>query len=288
MVGILILVIAAYFFFRSSTWYIFAGIIALIVFLLIRTIAKSKRAARAAHQLAHQNRIAALEQAKREEEERQRQEEQARQEKLKRPIDPPKAQNGYSLSYFYPDVAFNVPPEYEEAARAVPPHEKLSLSYGDNDDEILLSYNGSCIGSMYNNRLRQMVHDYARDDDHDMLAASCYWTDKPIFSLAFYLSADYIESMWEDREGFKKTTLIGNSNAEMQDNIELLVVGDPISISWDSDSERYAAFDRSSCIGFLPSKLDDYAEANTLDARVIAINEKENGKKAVQIMMIPD
>lgn len=169
-------------------WKLVVGIIVAII--VIRAMIRSSRrnSAIKAQQLAAQQ--------AREAQERSEEEASIRvEEKLKRLREEtagqaPDAPDGYTLAYSYPDVEFYCPDDMKDAARTVQPNRQLRLvEETDNpyDSKAVKIYmRDTPIGYMYKNRLRDMVYDFAADDDRDFCAMSTSWTDKPKISLYFY------------------------------------------------------------------------------------------------------
>ena len=202
-------------------------------------------------------------------------------------IKPPKAQNRMCLTYFYPDVEFIVPPAYESTARSVPPLKQITLTADGETEDIYLSYEGNTFGRMRENRLRKMVRDFDRDG-RSVLAASCAWTDKPMFSLGFYESLDTIRDRWKNDEDYKEFTLTGNSNAEMQENIGLVDEGDPVEFVYDYEKDKHAAYADGFEVGYCPASAEEYLnEHDDVEARILSITEKDNGKYSVKVMVCP-
>lgn len=202
-------------------------------------------------------------------------------------INPPEAQDGMCLVYFYPDVQFIMPPMYERVARSVPPLKKISLIADDETEDIYLSYEGQTFGRMRENRLRNMIRDFNREG-RGMLAASCGWTDTPMFSLAFYESLDSIREKWQNDEDYKEFTLAGNTNEEMQGNIACVEAGYSVSFEYDYEKEKHVASADGWTIGYCPAAAETYLEEHgDVEARILSITEKDSGKYAVRVMVVP-
>lgn len=203
-------------------------------------------------------------------------------------IDPPEVQGRLCLVYFYPEVEFIVPPVYEQTARRIPPLKQITLSTDDETEDIYLSYEGETFGRMRDNRLRGMIVEF-NEDGYGVLAASCVWTDKPVFSLAFYESLDSIRDKWKIDDDYKEFNLTGNTNEDMQSAIGFASEGDPIHFMSDFENGKYLALVGGSEIGYCPASMNDYFdEHENIRARVLSITEKENGKYAVRVMVSPE
>lgn len=221
--------------------------------------------------------------ARKAEEARRAEAARAQAEEEKKPIDPPQAMNGYYLAYFYPDVEFDCTPEQLERARLVPPRKQLTLNRGDGD-EIELEFNGAVFGTMKPNRLRDMVNDYDVDG-RTIIAASRAFDEKPLFSLAFYRSADELIEKWKLDDSFHKFKLVSNGNDEMQDNISGVGIGCPVEFDLDPDKGKYLVLAEGLEIGYLPASAEKYVDEDP-ECRIMAIEENENEKYSVTVMMI--
>ena len=192
------------------------------------------------------------------------------------------------LTYFYPDVEFIVPPAYESTARSVPPLKQITLTADGETEDIYLSYEGNTFGRMRENRLRKMVRDFDRDG-RSVLAASCAWTDKPMFSLGFYESLDTIRDRWKNDEDYKEFTLSGNTNEEMQGNIACVEAGYSVSFEYDYEKEKHVASADGWQIGYCPAAAETYLEEHRdIEARILSITEKDSGKYSVRVMVVPE
>ena len=203
-------------------------------------------------------------------------------------ITPPKYQAGLCLLYFYPDVEFDIPPEMEAAAKAVPPLKQLGLRFEDGGEGVLITYEGKDIGRMRENRLVKMVHDFNRED-RDILAASCEWTDKPMFSLGFYESLDALQARWKNADTYKEFTLTGNGNAEMQDYLNCIDPGEEVSLDYDPEKEKTAVSAGGLPIGYCSAAMETYVdEHHGIKGRILKITESDSGKLGVRVMLIAD
>lgn len=214
--------------------------------------------------------------------------EPAPEPKKPRFINPPKYQAGMCLMYFYPDVEFIVPPEMEEAAKAVPPLKQLGLRFEDDGEGVLITYEGKDIGRMRENRLVKMVGDFNRED-RDILAASCEWTEKPLFSIGFYESLDALQARWKNADTYKEFTLTGNGNAEMQDYLNCIDPGEEISLDYDPEKEKTAVSAGGLPIGYCSAAMETYVdEHHGIRGRILKITESDSGKMGVRVMLIAD
>lgn len=199
----------------------------------------------------------------------------------------PDAIQGYCLAYSYYDVGFIVPPMCESDAKAVPPCKKLSLSMDDDTKDVYIEYDGRSIGRMYPNKLRDMVFDFHAMDGASIIAVSAKWSDKPIFSLGFYLALSTLEARWQNNPTFKKCTLVGNGNDDMQSNIGISEIGNSVEFDEDFETGKTLASCIGGDIGYLPASMSDYmSEHSEIEARILSIEENENGKYSVKVMMI--
>ena len=230
----------------------------------------------------------AEEKARKLEQEKQQQERLLQLKELMKPADPPSAQGGFVLAYSYTDVEFNCPEELKYEAQKVPPRKQITLHVSDDptDKDVELWYEEVKLGTMKDNKLRDMVLEFAFEEKKEVLPATRYWTDKPIFSLFFYLSVDEFFDRWKKNPTFKKIRLVSNTNEEMQSNIALCHVGSLLTLEYDYDKDKYLVSDGWD-IGYLPNSADDYiTEYSDIEARIFELSETNSGKTAVTIAMV--
>lgn len=201
------------------------------------------------------------------------------------PFAPPDAQQGYVLAYRYEDVPLECDAECLARARQVPPRKQLTLQFID-DERLGVYYAGEQIGEMKPGKLRDMAAEFGTEDDKDILAVSRVWTSEPLFSLYLYLSAEEVSRRWKNNPTYKEFTLVSNGGAEMQENISFTSAGERVTFEYDGDKEKYqvaAGVD----IGYAPVSVSNYIDAHhDLEARILAITEKDDGKYSVRVMMI--
>jgi len=205
-----------------------------------------------------------------------------------KPFSPPFAQKGFTLAYSYEDVELDSTDEQVARAKIVPPKTQLTPQYTQDGKGIEICYGGHPIGTMRSNKLLDMALEFAADDRKDLLAVSLPFAGAPRFALYLYLSVDELARRWKSKPSFKKCTLVGNSNEDMQSTIGLCEAGEKVAIEWDSFKEKYLASSGGD-IGYLPASMSDYMDAHKKpDARILSITEKDSGKYAVTIMMIAE
>lgn len=228
------------------------------------------------------------------EKEREAREKAARLAELTKPFDAPEFMRGCCLAYSYREVGFYAPDELYSAAKSVPPYKQLRLAFEpDNpfDAEAVAIYcEADKIGYMNKGKLRDMLKDFACDDEKEFLAVSRYWEDKPAFDLFFYRSARAALDLLSRRPNMKEYSLTANKNEDTQDNISLCQVGEPIDVIFDPESERYDAEVNGLFIGRFPASASKYLEKyGRFDMMVSEIDEDdETGKYSVRVMLAPD
>lgn len=205
-----------------------------------------------------------------------------------KPFSPPTAQKGFTLAYSYEDVELDSTDEQRARAKIVPPRTQLTPQYTEDGKGIEICYGGLPIGTMRPNKLLDMTLEFAADDRKDFLAVSLPYTEAPRFALYLYLSVDELARRWKGKDSFKKCTLVGNSNADMQSTIGLCEIGERVTFERDYSKDKYLAIAGDE-IGYLPASMEEYMQTHKKpDARILSIAEKDSGKYAVTIMMIAE
>ena len=247
---------------------------------------KRERARREAAEAERRAQEARAEQARLAREQEEKAEREKAQQAMTEPFSPPEAQQGFVLVYSYDDVAFEYSDELMAKARAVPPHKQLTIQFLDDDENIGIYYQGELIGRMLPGKLRDMAGEFGEAEEKEALVVSQPWTDKPVLSLYLYLHVDELARRWVRNPSFKKCTLTGNTNENMQASIDLAEPGETVSIDFDYDKEKYLVSAHGD-IGYLPANMDEYmSEHPNVEARILSITEKDSGKSSVTVMMI--
>ena len=220
------------------------------------------------------------------EQEKRKAEQEELLRELKKPFEPPEAMSGYVLAYSYTDVEFDSPPTLRSAAQKVPPRKQITFKYGDGENEIELWLDDTMLGTMRDNKLRSMFIEFVEEDGKDILGVTQYWTDKPVFSLYFYLSVKEFFGRWQRRPDYKTFKLTGNKNSEMQETIEMCCPGE--SVDYVEYDDKYFVYHDGDGIGNMPASFARYCESqDDLEMRIYDIPETDSGKYDVVVAVIP-
>lgn len=214
--------------------------------------------------------------------------ERARLAELQKPFDAPVASGGCRLLYSYTDVAIDCPDDQRAASQAVPPRKQLTFR-GDIAARDVSVYHGDVfVGKLRDNKLMDMLQDFSDDSGTNVVPVSRYWTDQPAVDLFYYLDAASWAERLKRNPDFKRYTLTGNSKADVQDTLLFCHPCEDVTIEFDDEADKYAAYSSGDFIGHFPASATDYiSEHEPLSAYIQSIDLKDSGKYAVSVMMIP-
>ena len=205
---------------------------------------------------------------------------------------PPIVQNGNCLVYSYTNVGFYCPDECLAAAKAVPPHQQLTLKYEPDNaydkKAIAIYYKDDKIGYMYKGKIRDMLKDFAKHDSKDFLPVSLEWTDTPVYNIYFYQRLGSIKFQMKKDPNYKEFPLTDCTDAITQGTIECYEAGYPVTIDPNKYNNRHAVTCCASEIGYCPATANSYLDKYTkFDARISAIGKNASGKLVPHIMVVP-
>jgi hypothetical protein len=200
----------------------------------------------------------------------------------------PSQLSGMALAYKYTDV------DIAGVKYALPNYAKLHIgaelqftSEPNNPYDskaILVECNGMTLGYVHRGKLQDMINDWLKKHLPIWSCISELSADESIIKmcLAFYNESEY---MILSRSPAKRKIfrLVGNSNEEMQMNIDLCSVSDSVSIDYDIEKGKNLV----SCggdIGYLPESAEDFISGK-YSAFVEETDTNESGKSIVKIII---
>ena len=151
---------------------------------------------------------------------------------------------------------------------------------------IAIHYNKNKIGYMNKGKLRDMLNDFAADENKDFLPVSEIWDDKPIFHLFFYQKIDSLIDAIRNMSYSKEYNLVSNKSEYIQECISYCSIGDPVTVLYDSDRDKYSVSSEGVDIGYLPAAGQRFVQEHSdTKCRIISITENDNGKYDVRIII---
>lgn len=195
--------------------------------------------------------------------------------------------DGIPLAYKYFDVNVCVisgqEPDYNtiiERLKVEPMVTTLEIESDNQYDNkaVKVMFNGSKLGYLYKGTIKDMAYDYIKKE-------------RPIFSCLSSIDLDsykmkmfigfYYKKSYKNTVSFKLTS---NSNAEMQEALDLSSVGDELDFYYDVEKEKYC-FSNISDIGYAPASKNELLEEIEDDyiATIDDITENDNGKLSVTV-----
>lgn len=181
----------------------------------------------------------------------------------------------YKLEYHYRDLPFNVLGDLSSTVGG----EELKFSIAS--DEIYIHIGDSLVGSMQDNRQKDMIRDFINRSEPIKAVLSAYDGElNAKMFIAFYRTPKY-KRLIDKGSQFTSYKLTGTNKSEFQDNIALCSVGESVEYSYDFEKEKYLA----SCgldIGYFPKKANDLLESEP-EVFIQLIEEDEDGKYTVTV-----
>lgn len=195
--------------------------------------------------------------------------------------------DGLPLAYKYFDVNVCVisgqEPDYNaiiERLKVEPMITTLEIEADNQYDNkaVKVMFNSSKLGYLYKGTIKDMAYDYIKKE-------------RPIFSCLSSIDLDsykmkmfigfYYKKSYKNTVSFKLTS---NSNAEMQEALDLSSVGDELDFYYDVEKEKYC-FSNISDIGYAPASKNELLEEIEDDyiATIDDITENDNGKLSVTV-----
>lgn len=158
-----------------------------------------------------------------------------------------------------------------------------------DENAITINVNDYKLGYVYKGKMQDMINDYLNKNYRIFATISkINEVENSIkYDIDFYPNVEEtdIEFTYE-KDDYKKFKLIGNTNAEMQDNIYVMAVGDKVSVSYDVDKEKYLATSDFFEIGYMPKTFDKFIDDfpnSSLEGFIENISENDNDKYVVSV-----
>lgn len=227
-----------------------------------------------------------------ERERKAREEEHRRQEEAKPFEPPPNTNTGCQLVYRYDSVNIYVPDDGKQAAAGVKYKTLLRLEqeplnqYDPKAVKVTLDAGGAKIGYLYKGKLQDMANDFMDRDGAVFASMNRPEAGKYTIGLYFYMDLDEFKARAKAKYTCTEFTLTANANEEMQDNINLLAVGEAVDFCYEYDKGKYLASAGYGDIGFTPASADKIDFDSVPHAFVSKLIERESGKMAVSVMVV--
>lgn len=173
-------------------------------------------------------------------------------------------------AYSYKDVLIDPAPDLD--------YNKISLGYPldlrQNGDQVhVYQEDGLLLGDMRDNKLRRMVHDWARQGEPVVAIANAWDDEKPMVQIATVFYSNLLAMA--ERRGLKEYKLTSNKGKDAQEEIEFLEEGQLCDLEYDIDKEKYEVIPAGSGqnIGYVSAK--DITEESRFVVSEIAENDND-------------
>ena len=194
---------------------------------------------------------------------------------------------GYSLQYHYNDVKIAGYGHYDTSSARVGALLTLAPEPDNAHDAkaVAVLLDGKKLGYLPANRLQDMYYDYLERGGTVVAKVFACVKDSVDMLLGYYTNdlSDY-KYLLKSGAPSKTFKLTANANSDMQENISLCSVGDPVTYAYDYEKEKYAASASYAAIGFFPVAANALLEENDdLRAYISEIGENDNGKQTAYV-----
>lgn len=190
---------------------------------------------------------------------------------------------GHTLRYHYNDVKIAGYGHYDKLSARVGSVLTLTPEPTNEHDAkaVAVLIDGKKLGYLPANRLQAMYYDFISRGGTVVAKVFASGKDSVDMLMGFYAcdKAEY-DRLISSGAPCKTFRLTANTNSEMQENIGLLEVGEPVDYLYDYEKEKYSA-SAFADIGFFPASANDLLEVDTQPAYVSRIEENDNGKLIV-------
>lgn len=168
-------------------------------------------------------------------------------EKEGRTITFPAEVDGVPAAYHYGKVRFSSSVDF-----SLEPFVGDQLYFQFSDGVAYVVHGGDIIGALDQSRICEMVDDWIHRNEPILAYFSSAYDEKREYNLAVAFYRDKFKYLIRKHPDAKKYKLIGNRSEEMQGNIGDLKEGQPLTVEYDYDKEKYAVLDGWE-IGYLPA-----------------------------------
>lgn len=189
------------------------------------------------------------------------------------------AVSGFELKYSYNDVLIVGGETAGLSAKDVGAYVDLveEPENPENPKSILVVRKETTLGRFPQSKLQDMVHDFRARGGAVMARISNISENKLEICVGYYCEVENEYSkLLDNGVSFRSFKLTGNRGEELQSNISLCTVGEPVETSYDFEKEKYSAI----CgveIGFFPKSAEKFLEGN-FRAYIKEVDLDENGK----------
>ena len=149
---------------------------------------------------------------------------------------------------------------------------------------------GKKLGYLPANKLQSMYFDFTARGGTVVAKVFARSKDSVDMLLGYYANdlSDY-KALLKSGAPSKTFKLTANTNSDMQENISLCSVGDPVTYDYDYKKEKYAASASYLAIGYFPAAANALLEENDdLRAYISETEENDNGKQIAYVDVYPD
>lgn len=212
----------------------------------------------------------------------------------KKPEKLPESIRGYVASYRYTEVGIFVPKDKTFDVEGFEPDAILTLVQDPENPHdnraVGLKLRKRLVGYLYRGKLQDMANDWIEKKKplRAQLTACMRDKQRAEVTLVFYDLSQYKKYLAKYPNA-KEYRLTGNTNEEMQENIDMCSRGDECSIDYDIEKEKYLVSSGLD-IGYLPAGAAKHIDADGEDAYDIYVSDidfNDRGKNVISVYLFP-
>ena len=212
----------------------------------------------------------------------------------KRVMKLPELLHGFLESYRYTDVGIFVPEDSTFDLKGFEPGAILTLVQDPENPHdnhaVGLKLHNQLVGYLYRGKLQDMANDWIgkKMPLRAQLTACMRDKQRAEVTLVFYDLSQYKKYLAKYPNA-KEYRLTGNTNEEMQENIDMCSRGDECSIDYDIEKEKYLVSSGLD-IGYLPASAAKHIDADGKDAYDIYVSDidfNDRGKNVISVYLFP-
>lgn len=212
----------------------------------------------------------------------------------KRVMKLPELLHGFLESYRYTDVGIFVPEDSTFDLKGFEPGAILTLVQDPENPHdnhaVGLKLHNQLVGYLYRGKLQDMANDWIgkKMPLRAQLTACMRDKQRAEVTLVFYDLSQYKKYLAKYPNA-KEYRLTGNTNEEMQENIDMCSRGDECSIDYDIEKEKYLVSSGLD-IGYLPASAAKHIDADGEDAYDIYVSDidfNDRGKNVISVYLFP-
>ena len=206
----------------------------------------------------------------------------------------PELLHGFLESYRYTDVGIFVPEDSTFDLKGFEPGAILTLVQDPENPHdnhaVGLKLHNQLVGYLYRGKLQDMANDWIgkKMPLRAQLTACMRDKQRAEVTLVFYDLSQYKKYLAKYPNA-KEYRLTGNTNEEMQENIDMCSRGDECSIDYDIEKEKYLVSSGLD-IGYLPASAAKHIDADGEDAYDIYVSDidfNDRGKNVISVYLFP-